>query len=135
AATGDADRDAVRLDRHYRALLVDHVERAIDPDTLGTFDGFVSRNGRFSLFLVFLVPGLPDDSICVLAGLTRIPVRQLVVISLLGRAPGYMLMSYAGTQFASTNYFETTLVLSVLAFASMLVYWQKDTVLAAFETT
>jgi len=110
-----------------------YVERAIDGETLASFDGLVSRDGRFALFLVFLIPGLPDDVICFLAGVTRIPIRQLVAISLLGRAPGYLLVSYAGTQFAAANYLGTTVILVALAAVSAVVYWQKDVVLAVLE--
>ncbi|MFC7165980.1 TVP38/TMEM64 family protein [Halospeciosus flavus] len=68
-----------------------YVERAITAETLATFDDVVSHDGRFALFLAFLVPGLPDDAICFVAGLTRIPLWQLVAISIVGRVPGYLL--------------------------------------------
>mgnify|MGYP000515993896 CR=1 FL=1 len=118
------------LARRYGRL---YVERAIHGETLAAFDNLVSRDGRFALFLVFLLPGLPDDAICFLAGVTRIPVRQLVAISLLGRAPGYLLVSYAGTQFAAANYPGTTAILVGLAAVSVVVYWKKDTVIAFLE--
>lgn len=107
-----------------------YVERAITAETLAAFDRIVARDGRFALFLVFLVPGLPDDAICFMAGITRIPLWQLVVISTVSRFPGYLLMSYAGTQFASANYAATTAILAALAAISVLVYWRKDTVIA-----
>jgi len=108
-----------------------YVERVIDAATLDAFDGVVARDGVFALFLVFLVPGLPDDAICFMAGITRLPLRQLVVVSVLGRAPGYLLISYAGSEFARANYLTTTGILIGLAGVAALVYWRKDAVLAA----
>ena len=110
-----------------------YVERAITAETLAVFDEIVTHNGRFALFLVFLIPGLPDDAICFMAGITRLPLWQLVVISVVGRVPGYLLMSYAGSQFASANYLQTTVILGLLAVISALAYWQKDTVLEALQ--
>ena len=106
-----------------------YVERVITAETLAAFDEIVTQSGRFTLFLVFLVPGLPDDAICFMAGITRLPLWQLVAISVVGRVPGYLLMSYAGSQFASANYLQTAVILGVLAVISSFVYWQKDTIL------
>ncbi|MFB6170064.1 MAG: TVP38/TMEM64 family protein [Haloarculaceae archaeon] len=110
-----------------------YVERVVTPETLAAFDGVVARDGRFAIFLVFLVPGLPDDAVCFLAGVTRIPVWQLLVISLVGRLPGYLAVSYAGTQLSQANYAATTVVLAALALVSGLVYWQKDALLDALS--
>lgn len=110
-----------------------YVERVITPETLAAFDELVARDGRFALFLVFLVPGLPDDAICFMAGVTRLPLWQLVIISVGGRVPGYLLMSYAGAQLARTNYLEMTVILVALALVSVLVYWQKDSILATLR--
>lgn len=106
-----------------------YVERVITAETLSAFDGIVAQEGEFALFLVFLVPGLPDDAICFMAGITRLPLWKLVAISVVGRIPGYLLVCYSGSRFATGNYLETTVVLGFMALASVLVYWQKDAVL------
>ncbi|MFB6254786.1 MAG: TVP38/TMEM64 family protein [Halobacteriaceae archaeon] len=107
------------------------IERFVVADTLALFDTLIERNGRFVLFVVFLVPALPDDAICAMAGITRIPIWQLVIISLVGRFPGYLMVSYAGAEFAKTNYIQTTAILFVIAFTAILAYWYKDKVLSA----
>ncbi|ELZ32035.1 hypothetical protein C474_07722 [Halogeometricum pallidum JCM 14848] len=65
-----------------------------------------------------------------MAGITRLPLWKLVVISAIGRIPGYLLVCSAGSRFATANYLETTVVLGLMAFASALVYWRTDAVLA-----
>lgn len=107
-----------------------YVRRVIAADTLSAFDEIVAREGQFALFLVFLVPGLPDDAICFMAGITRLPLWKLVTISVVGRVPGYLLVCYAGSQFATANYLGTTVILGLFAFVSILVYWRKDALLA-----
>lgn len=110
-----------------------YVERVLTVETIAAFDGLVDRDGLFVLFLVFLLPGLPDDTICFLAGLTRLPLWQLIVVSVVGRVPGYVLVSYAGAQLASANYLETVGILALLALLSILAYWRKETILARFR--
>lgn len=80
------------------------VERFVSKDILKKFD-FISggNRGAVILFLVFLLPGFPDDLICYVAGLTTIPVRTLILISLAGRLPVYAALSFTGAGLTSDN--------------------------------
>jgi uncharacterized membrane protein YdjX (TVP38/TMEM64 family) len=108
-----------------------YVERAFAPGLVTTFDALVESNGRFALFLAFLVPGLPDDAICFVAGVSRIPLPTLVAISVVGRLPGYLVLSYAGARFAAADYVTTSAILLAMAGLATLVYWRREDVLAA----
>ncbi|MFC3476154.1 TVP38/TMEM64 family protein [Halobacterium litoreum] len=107
------------------------VEDVLDPDVLSEFDSLVAGDGVVVLFLVFLVPGLPDDAICLLAGVTRVPIWQLTVVAILGRLPGYFLVAYAGAQAAADQFVTVGVVLGALALLSVVVYWRRDAVLEA----
>jgi len=111
-----------------------YVERVLPAETLGTFDGIVAKEGRLGMFLVFLIPGLPDDAICVLGGVTKIPIWQLVLISIVGRIPGYLAVAYAGAGFAAANYLETAVVIGALAVAAFLGYRNRDRILTFLDT-
>jgi uncharacterized membrane protein YdjX (TVP38/TMEM64 family) len=115
------------LSRRYGRPFVADVLAA---ETLAAFDGFVDRHGVFAVFLVFLLPGLPDDAICFMAGVTRIPIRHLVAVSVVGRLPGYFLVSLAGARLATAQPLATAGILLALAVASTAVYWQRDALLA-----
>lgn len=106
------------------------VEDVVDTDVLDEFDRVVETDGRLALFLVFLLPGLPDDAICLAAGITRIPIPQLVVVSVLGRLPGYFVIAYAGSEAANAQFAHTAAVLVSLVMLSGVVYWRRDQVLA-----
>jgi len=41
-----------------------------------------------------LIPFLPDDACCLAAGLTRVPLRKLLLAALLGRFPGVLVSTY-----------------------------------------
>ncbi|MFW5965698.1 MAG: TVP38/TMEM64 family protein [Halodesulfurarchaeum sp.] len=102
------------------------VERLVHPETLSRFDGFLEDHGRLAVFLVFVLPGLPDDALCFVCGLTPIPLRWLVVLSALGRLPGYALMSFAGSRLATHRPVEAVVVLLGLAGVTVLVYWGRE---------
>ena len=106
------------------------VERLIHPRTLATVDAFLEAHGRLAVFLVFLVPGLPDDALCFVCGLTPIPLRSLVVLSFVGRIPGYALLSLAGGRFATHRPLEAALILAVVALAAIVGYLARDRLLA-----
>lgn len=100
------------------------VERTFAPALVDRFDGFVGEAGVTGVFVVFLLPGLPDDVICFSAGLTRVPLRWLVAAALVGRTPGIALVALAG---ASVETGATTAALGLLAtlLALTLVGWRS----------
>ncbi|WP_254538059.1 TVP38/TMEM64 family protein [Halomarina litorea] len=117
--------------RFSRAYGRPYVERALDPDALGLFDDFGDEQGLLAIFLVFLVPGLPDDAVCFLAGLTDIDLSKLVAASLVGRAPGYFLANLAGAQVADAHLAEGLLVVAALVALTLVGYLRREALLAA----
>lgn len=104
------------------------VERMVDEEWLTRFDSLSSSHGYTALFLVFLVPGIPDDAICLVAGTTQLDVRRMTLISGLGRLPGYFLLNLAGASLASENYVETALIVLVVLAIAFVVYRRRATV-------
>lgn len=86
------------------------VERVIREDLLERFDAFVAKTGLLGLFVVFLLPGLPDDLLCFVGGLTDIDLWKLVAIALVGRAPAFVLANVTGSSLASGDLGLTVLL-------------------------
>ena len=114
---------AVRLSRRYGRPAV---ERLVRPETIELFDAAVDRRGLLALFVVFLVPGLPDDAICFAAGLTRLRVSRVLGVSLAGRAPGYALVAFAGAGVAGGRLVDAAVLLGVLVAVSVAAYLARD---------
>lgn len=93
-------------------------ERFVEPKTLDRFDDLAQRGGVLVLFLVFLLPAFPDDVISFVAGMTRIRLRTLVLVSLGGRFPGYLVLSATGNGVA----FENVNLILVLVGATVLIF-------------
>lgn len=49
-----------------------------------------------SLFILFLLPFFPDDALCFLAGLSKIPVKLFLIFAIIGRSPSIVFASIAG---------------------------------------
>ncbi|MFI5271716.1 MAG: TVP38/TMEM64 family protein [Ktedonobacterales bacterium] len=69
--------------------------RIVGRETLDRYAGIVAANGGVWLFLIYLLPLLPDDAISAVAGLSRISFRRFVLLSTIGRLPGTVLAVYA----------------------------------------
>jgi uncharacterized membrane protein YdjX (TVP38/TMEM64 family) len=74
------------------------VERFVDRKSIKRIDRLVEKRGSLVIFLIFLLPFLPDDAVCFLAGLTPIPLLELVLLALIGRFPGVFVANLLGSQ-------------------------------------
>jgi len=108
-------------------------ERLVHPDTLSIFDGFLEDHGRLAVFLVFVIPGLPDDALCFVCGLTPVSLRDLVVLSFLGRIPGYALLAFAGGRFATHRPLDAAIILALVGVIAFLAYWRRASILSVAD--
>jgi uncharacterized membrane protein YdjX (TVP38/TMEM64 family) len=89
---------AISLARHYGRPLV---ERVISADVLARFDARAGHRGLLFFALVFLLPFLPDDVACFVAGLSAIPIPALMLTVLAGRMPGVFVSAWIGANATS----------------------------------
>jgi len=71
------------------------------------------RKGIISLFLLFLIPGVPKDVLCYVAGLTPMHAGRFLVVSTLARLPGIWMSVYIGREMAEKSYIEMAIVLGL----------------------
>lgn len=109
------------------------VERWIDDGVRERFDDFVQRNGVPALFVIYLLPTSPDDAVCALAGLTRIRIRTLIALVVLGRFPSFLAVAYAGTQLAEADHLALAGVLGTIGIVTAAAYRWRDLVRRRIE--
>lgn len=103
-----------------------YVERILDEGALALFDAFVDRHGLLSLFILFVLPGLPDDVLCFAGGLTSIPLWKLVLIAIVGRAPAFFLVNVFGHLVATGDVYEAMILLALIVGLSIIGYLNRD---------
>jgi uncharacterized membrane protein YdjX (TVP38/TMEM64 family) len=72
------------------------VERVVPPEWLSRLDAGAQKRGLLFFLIVYLLPFLPDDMACYVAGLTSIPIPALMAVAVLGRAPGLWVSCWLG---------------------------------------
>ena len=102
------------------------VEKFVSERHLEWFDKISKEKGQFTLFLIYLLPFFPDDIISYIAGLTNMKMKNLLLISFLGRLPGFIVLSLVGSGFASQNStFSIVLLISIIAI-SIIIYLLRN---------
>ncbi|MEW5735056.1 MAG: VTT domain-containing protein [Thermodesulfobacteriota bacterium] len=119
AGLGAGSLLAMALGRFFGRVVV----RAFVPARImARYDTMIEQGGLGSFFLVFLLPLFPDDALCFLAGLSRLPLPGLFGVCIIGRLPGTAMLALAGAD-ATSPYVE-------IAFAAALalgaVVWIFD---------
>jgi uncharacterized membrane protein YdjX (TVP38/TMEM64 family) len=99
------------------------VQRLVAPATLEKMDRLAENRGLVFFFLVFLIPGLPDDIACFVAGLTPLPLLALIAVSALGRLPSVVASVWLGVH-AQGLPWQGWLILAGLTVALALAAWR-----------
>ena len=116
---------AFSLAKRYGRSLVEDV---LHEDVLNRFDGFVERVGAPGLFVLVIVPGLPDDAICFLSGLTPWRLRTFMLVIAVGRLPAYVLTVYAGGELASGRFAQGIALIGVVIGLSAIGYYKQEAI-------
>ena len=108
---------AFALARTYGRPLV---ERLLPAAMLEWLDSRAQRRGLLFFVLLFLLPFLPDDLACFVAGLTPIPIPALVLAALAGRLPGLFVSSWVGANALGLTRTQSTVLIAASAGLALL---------------
>lgn len=102
------------------------VEKVVNKKTLNKFDKIIKQKGLPVLFLIYLLPSLPDDLICYIAGLTNIKIKNLILVSAIGRLPGFIVLSLVGAGLASQNSVFALILFLAMMILSIIIYLKRQ---------
>ena len=80
-----------------RALGRNAVQRFLDKGVMEKYLPIIEEKQDMLLFLTMLFPFFPDDALCMLAGLTKIPLGRFVAIMALARPWGLVVAALLGS--------------------------------------
>ncbi|MBW2621544.1 MAG: TVP38/TMEM64 family protein [Deltaproteobacteria bacterium] len=86
---------AVLIGRVFERVFL---EKIIPQQVLDKFGSRIERWGLVSVFIFYLMPGVPKDYMCYLIGLTRLPVVPFILVSSMARMPGTLVLSLQGAK-------------------------------------
>lgn len=98
-------------------------ERFIQQESFDKLNINVQKYGRVFIFLFFLMPFLPDDVICIIAGLTSIPLLELFLLALVGRTPGVFVANWLGSQTAGMTIHQWIFI-GIAGLLMIAIFWR-----------
>lgn len=90
------------------------------------YDSLIEKKGELALFVLYLLPALPDDLISYIAGLTNIKISRLLIISFLGRLPGFFILNYIGSGQILRNDIEVVVCLFLFILISLAYFLYRE---------
>jgi Uncharacterized conserved protein len=103
------------------------IEKLFDKKLIKKFDYITESKGTLVLFLIFLLPTFPDDLICYLAGMTKIPIKKLLVVSVAGRLPGFLVLNLVGSGFTTSSNIRPTIAIIIATMIILAItYWKRS---------
>ncbi len=110
-----------------RRLGAPFVRRVTGPQVWQHLDFVVEAEGAILCLIIFLVPGLPKDTLCYLFGVSPMPFWLFAIVSTLGRMPGTWALSAGGAKAAAAQYAQLlVLIAAVAAIALPLAYYRSQ---------
>jgi uncharacterized membrane protein YdjX (TVP38/TMEM64 family) len=101
-------------------LLSDLVRRRLEHTAIyQRFNHLVSK-GDFAIpFILFLLPGFPKDSLAYLLGMSHMPLPVFLFITVVGRIPGTLLLSFQGAEIYQGDYLKFVILLAISALIAL----------------
>lgn len=81
------------LARHFGARFV---ARFVEKGVIAKYLPIIEEKRDVFLFMAMLLPFFPDDALCIIAGLTRIPTMRFCLIALIARPWGLLFAALVG---------------------------------------
>ena len=112
-----------------RRLGVRFVHRIAGPRTVAKFDRLMA-SPKFigSLFLLFLIPGIPKDILCYVAGLSRLKFLPFLGLSLIARTPGIFGSSLIGKALFQGDWWLLAMVAGAAVMLFAAGWWFRDAI-------
>ncbi len=79
-----------------RWLGLPFVEKAVSSSIIQKYDYFMEHQGKLITFIFFLIPGFPKDALCYVIGLSHMPTKTFLLVSVAGRFLGTAMLSISG---------------------------------------
>ena len=111
-----------------RWLGLPFVRRFVKQETYHKFDFLTQAKGELIVFLLFLIPGFPKDTLCYILGVSPLPFGTFLLVSTVGRLPGTWLLSMQGTQVRGNRYVSLFVLLSLLGVALLILHYYRHQV-------
>lgn len=99
------------------------VIRLVGQEHFERYSRFWTARSGLSLVIFFLLPFFPDDILCLLAGLSTLPMQIFLLFLIVGRLPSVFLTTLVGAGSLSFSLWEW-IIIGVLAVVVLIVFFK-----------
>lgn len=90
------------------------VKTFIPQNKIQKFDFLINNpKSEIAMFILFLIPGIPKDTLVYIAGLTPIKPLNFLLICMIGRFPGLLGSAYIGANLQQKHYLLVTIISAI----------------------
>lgn len=114
---------AFALSRSYGRPLV---EKFVSKSTMERFDYLLHHKGAFIVFLLFLIPGFPKDTLCYFLGLGHLTTAEFLLIGGTGRLLGTVMLTLGGDYIRHHQYGRFSVLVGVALVVLFLAMAYRD---------
>ncbi len=104
------------------------VRRLIPEAKFEKYDHLIRHQGILVVFVLFLFPGFPKDYLCLVLGLSTIPMRVFLLMAFIGRIPGTLMLSLQGALVFEKNYFIFVLIVLINLIVVFIGYRYREAI-------
>ncbi len=98
------------------------IRRFIPPAALARMDFLLKHQGAIVVFILFILPGFPKDSLCLFLGLSGLPVKVLIMLAGIGRMPGTLMLSAQGAFLFEGDYILLSILIGICLLMAFLAW-------------
>lgn len=103
-----------------------YVRKRIPAHHFQKIDRLVKRQGVIVLFILFVFPGFPKDFLCLVLGVSTLPVKIFLLLTAIGRMPGTFALSLQGAYLYEKNYVLLGTVMGACLILIFLCYAYRE---------
>lgn len=104
------------------------LRRLIPVEKMKKYDHMIRHQGLLVSLVLFLIPGFPKDYLCLVLGMSTMPMRVFLLMAAIGRIPGTLMLSLQGALVFEKNYFVFCLVVSINLLGVYLGYRYREAI-------
>ncbi len=103
-----------------------YVRKLIPARQLNRFDTIIKHQGVIAVFILFVFPGFPKDTLCFFLGFSTIPIKLFMILSSIGRMPGTLMLSLQGSLLLEQSYKMFALILLICIVLIFITFYYKE---------
>jgi len=102
-----------------------YVRKLIPARQLNRFDTIIKHQGVIAVFILFVFPGFPKDTLCFFLGFSTIPIKLFMILSSIGRMPGTLMLSLQGSLLLEHSYKMFALIFGICIVLIFITFYYK----------